>query len=148
MNQNRKAFLDMIAVSEGTKGLGDDGYNVIIGNSLFFSYRDHPRKIIWVKRIQRYSTAAGRYQILEWIYDHYKAALKLPDFDHESQDRIAVQLIRECHALEDIDAGRFDVAVIKCRSRWASFPGAGYGQGETKLEKLRGAYLDAGGKIA
>jgi muramidase (phage lysozyme) len=147
MNQNRKAFLDMVAVSEGTKGKGDDGYNVIVGGSLFFSYRDHPRKSVYIHMIDGWSTAAGRYQVLEWIFDHYKDALKLPDFSPESQDRIALQLIKECRALRDIDAGRLDLVIYKCRSRWASFPGAGYGQGETKLDKLRKAYLDAGGTI-
>ena len=38
MNRNLKAFLDMIAVSEGTQDHGDDGYNVIVGGDLFEGY--------------------------------------------------------------------------------------------------------------
>ena len=69
----------------------------------------------------------------------------MPDFSPESQDKIAVEMIRECRALEEIFDGRFDDAIAKCCSRWASLPGAGYGQKENDLGKLRLAYLDAGG---
>lgn len=143
---NLTAFLDMLAVSEGTHHLGDRGYNVLVGGKLFDSYADHPR--VRVRLSPRLtSTAAGRYQILERIYDAYKPILGLPDFSPASQDKIALQLIRECKALGDIDAGRFDDAVRKCRSRWASLPGAGYGQRENTLNALRIAYLRAGGEI-
>lgn len=142
---NRDAFLSMVAVAEGTKGKGDDGYNVIVGGKLFSGYSDHPRIKVWIRSIQAYSTAAGRYQIRRSIFDHYKAVLNLADFSPSAQDAIAIKLIRECRALEDVDAGRFDAAVAKCRSRWASFPGAGYGQPEKKIEALRAAYESAGG---
>lgn len=146
MNKNLKAFLDMIAVSEGTKDKGDDGYNVIVGGRLFDSYINHPGVCVVLNKNGLKSTAAGRYQILLGIFKFYKKMLNLPDFGHDSQDKIALQLIKECHALEDIEAGRFDVAVDKCRSRWASLPGAGYGQHENKLSDLRLAYLRAGGE--
>lgn len=45
-------------------------------------------------------------------------------------DKIAIQLTKECKALEDIEAGRIGVAINKYRSRWAYPPGAGYGQFE------------------
>lgn len=147
MNRNRKAFLDMIAFSEGTSHLGDNGYNVLVGGTLFDSYSDHPRKKVKLNSTL-FSTAAGRYQLLSRYFDIYKKVLKLPDFSPESQDAIALQLIKECKALSDVDAGRFDDAVRKCRSRWASLPGAGYGQHENTLEDLRIAYRDAGGTFA
>ena len=154
MNANRKAFLDMIAFSEGTKDIGDDGYNVLFTTNkrqplIFLNYADHPGTLIdadgKVGGLQ--STAAGRYQILSRYFDHYKKQLNLPDFSPDSQDAIAIQLIRECRALEDIDAGHFDIAVGKCKSRWVSLPGAGYGQHENKIELLRAFYLKAGGEI-
>jgi muramidase (phage lysozyme) len=147
MNYNREAFLTMIAVSEGTQHLGDRGYNVCVGNSLFYDYSKHPRKLLWIKRIGKYSSAAGRYQVLAKFYDYYKKALQLPDFSPASQDAIAIQLIKECKALADVDAGRFETAVEKCKSRWASLPGAGYGQHENTMEKLKTAYVNAGGKF-
>lgn len=149
---NLRAFLDMLAVSEGTSTVkgSDNGYNVLYGGGLFTSYKDHPRKVLTfkIKGNMVPSTAAGRYQILARYYDHYKKQLKLPDFSPASQDAIAIQLIKECKALADIEAGRFDVAVAKCRSRWASLPGAGYNQHEHPIETLRLAYRQAGGMIA
>lgn len=150
LSANLRAFLDMIAVSEGTARLGDRGYNVLYGGGLFQGYADHPRKALTftIKGKPVTSTAAGRYQILSRYFDVYKKQLRLPDFGPSSQDAIAIQLIRECKALTDVEAGRFDAAVTKCRSRWASLPGAGYGQHEQQIGTLRTAYLKAGGTLA
>jgi muramidase (phage lysozyme) len=149
MNQNRKAFLDMIAHSEGTSTIlqSDNGYNVIVGGSLFQGYKDHPRKLVVLNKAGLKSTAAGRYQLLARYFDAYKKQLNLPDFSPESQDAIALQQIKECRALDDIDAGRFDIAVKKCARIWASLPGAGYGQHENKIDDLRMAYEKAGGTL-
>lgn len=59
-----------------------------------------------------------------------------------------MQLIRECKATTDIETGRIADAIHKCRSRWASLPGAGYGQHEQKLDKLIDVYKAAGGAAA
>jgi muramidase (phage lysozyme) len=77
----------------------------------------------------------------------YQKQLGLPDFGPASQDRWAIQLIRECKAVDDVERGQFEVAVAKRRSRWASLPGAGYGQRENRIADLRAAYLAAGGRI-
>lgn len=151
------AFLDMLALSElGEEMLADpatdDGYLIIVGSlpcsqDLMTSYADHPRKLV---RLNRHlsSTAAGRYQILSRYWDHYRTQLGLPDFGPESQDRYAIQQIREQQALPLIQAGRFTKAVDRCRNIWASLPGAGYGQHENSLEKLASAYVEAGGKFS
>jgi muramidase (phage lysozyme) len=149
---NRQAFLDTLAVSEiGVELLllSDNGYNVCVGSTpahpiLFESYATHPR----LRCDAVNSDAAGRYQFMGRFWPFYQRELGLTDFGHESQDRWAIQLIRECHALEDVDAGRFDQAILACKSRWASLPGAGYGQHENKLGALRDAYLAAGGVLA
>ena len=143
----------MIAVSEGTQRIGSQqGYDVIVTSTpekpiLFTSYADHPRRLMHCGRVLT-STAAGRYQILARFYDAYKSPLKLPDFSPDSQDKIAIQLIKECKALDDIEAGRFTIAVGKCKSRWASLPGSGYGQHENTLAVLEKAYTSAGGIVA
>lgn len=149
MNEvNRKAFLDMIAYSEGTIKYGDqNGYNVIVGGILFDSYKDHPRRLMTINSKLK-STAAGRYQLLSRYFDAYKKLLNLPDFSPDSQDKIALQQIKECKALEDIDAGNFEAAVKKCAHIWASLPGAGYGQHENKIADLKNAYQEAGGVVA
>lgn len=148
MELNLKAFLDMIAVSEGTKGKGEDGYNVVVGGTFFHDYADHPRIVVNLPKLGIKSTAAGRYQILARYFDAYKKQLNLSGFWPDDQDKIAIQMIKECKALEDIKAGRIEDAITKCRSRWASLPGAGYGQHENKIADLRVAYQNAGGMFA
>ena len=152
MTSNEKAFLDMIAYSEigaALLAVSDNGYNVLVGSTadaplLFDSYADHPR----IRNEKLNSTAAGRYQVLLRYFVAYKALLDLPDFGYDSQDAIALQYLKECHALDDINAGNFESAVGKCAHIWASLPGAGYGQHENKLAGLKQAYIDAGGVLA
>lgn len=148
MNANRKAFLDMIAWSEGTDNgrqtTANHGYDVVVGGEQFYSYADHPRKLVMLRRGLA-STAAGRYQLLSRYWDVYKKQLNLPDYGPASQDAVALQQIRECKALGDIDAGNLSSAIAKCSRIWASLPGANYGQHENKLEDLMAKYEAAGG---
>lgn len=136
----------MLAFSEGTDNgkqpTNDHGYDVVVGGSLFTDYSDHPRKSVKLRSLGISSTAAGRYQVLARYFDAYKKQLKLPDFSPASQDAIAVQLIRECGAYADIEEGRIEQAITKCRSRWASLPGAGYGQHEHSMQGLLDVYAD------
>ena len=152
ISKNMNAFFTMLGYSEGTDNgrqpTRNKGYDVIVGGSLMTSYADHPRKLVDLPKLGIKSTAAGRYQILSKYYDAYKKQLRLPDFSPASQDAIALQLIRECKAVNDIEAGRIADAIHKCRSRWASLPGAGYGQHEQKLDKLIAVYKAAGGTVA
>ncbi|WP_087686821.1 MULTISPECIES: glycoside hydrolase family 24 protein [unclassified Pandoraea] len=147
--QNVCAFLDMLAWSEFTSRIAgsDDGYNVLVGGGIFPSYADHPRKSVWIKRFNVWSTAAGRYQLLSRYFDVYKKQLSLPDFSPVSQDKIAIQQIRERGALPDIKAGQIESAISKCRNIWASLPGAGYGQVEHAIEPLIQQYVKAGGAL-
>lgn len=149
---NLGAFLDMIAHSE----IGDallnrsaNGYNVLVGSTpahplLFNSYATHPN----VYNKAEDSTAAGRYQLLHRYYVAYSKQLDLTDFSPASQDVIAIQQLKECRAIPDIEAGRFSAAVAKCAHIWASLPGAGYGQHENQLAALETAYRNAGGGVA
>ncbi|HHO0939106.1 TPA: glycoside hydrolase family 104 protein [Aeromonas hydrophila] len=142
-----KCFLDLIAWSEGTAGVGNDGYNKIVNPGGFFTdYSDHPNKLIQLRPGLK-STAAGRYQQLYKYWPTYKKQLKLPDFGPVSQDKLAIQLIRECKAYQDILNGNIATAIKKCSSRWASFPGAGYGQPEHSIEALLDQFGKLGGVI-
>lgn len=150
MTPNEKAFLDMIAYSEIGESLlahSDNGYNVLVGGTLFNGYADHPRKLVLIGEDLK-STAAGRYQLLARYFDSYKHLLHLTDFSPQSQDLIALQQIKECHALEYINDGHFELAVQKCARIWASLPSAGYGQHENKMEDLKFAYVKAGGSVS
>jgi muramidase (phage lysozyme) len=138
----------MIAISEGTNHLGINGYNVLVGGTLFNSFEDHPRKKVWIRSIQKYSTAAGRYQILGFIYDHYKVKLGLSDFSPEAQDKIAIHLIKERKALDDVLKGNIQSAIKKVRNIWASLPDAGYGQKENSMKDLITHYKQAGGTVS
>lgn len=153
------AFLDMIAWSEGTSRIAasDDGYNVIVGGALFDDqgtpdlmddYEDHPRQLVVLPRWGIKSTAAGRYQLLARYFDAYRKLLGITDFSPISQDRIAIQQIREQGALPNLMRGDFAGAVQRCANIWASLPGAGYGQHENKMDALRLAFIKAGGVVA
>ena len=150
LSGNLGAFLDMIAWSEGTTQVAgsDDGYNVLVGGTLFSSYADHPRQLVNLGH-GLVSTAAGRYQLLERYYDAYKASLGLPDFGKDSQDAIAMQQIKECHAIDNITNGAIAAAIAQCAHIWASLPGANYaGQHMHSVSDLEVAFANAGGSIA
>lgn len=142
-------FLDLIAYSEGTSTnphTQHDGYDVIVGgvdgHHEFTDFTDHPfaagRPAIVIRNgpPQLTSTAAGRYQLLARFYTAYKKQLNLPDFSPVSQDRIALQQIRERQAIADILAGNIESAIQKCCTIWASFPGNNYGQGGHSMAAL------------
>lgn len=149
LHPNMQAFLDMIAYAEGTSRVGDqDGYNVLVGGRTFTGYSDHPNVSVYLPRYNIHSTAAGRYQILYRFWTHYKKQLGLPDFGPVSQDRYAIQQIRERRAYDDVIAGRISEAIDKCKNIWASLPGAGYGQRELPLRDLLSYYQKQGGKLA
>lgn len=157
---NRRAFLDMLAVSEGTStspATKNKGYDVIVTGvdrkpEIFTDYADHPfalgRKSKVINSRGLTSNASGRYQFMLKDWAHYRNQLGLKDFGPESQDLWALQLIRERGALPLIDLGQFDLAVKRVKNLWASLPGAGYGQPEHGIAKLQAAYLQAGGTFA
>ena len=159
MNQNRQAFLDMLAVSEGTStspATKNKGYDVIVTGvdgkpEVFTDYSNHPfdrgrpSKVINSKGLT--SNASGRYQFMLRDWHHYRDQLHLLNFGPESQDLWALQLIRERGALPLIDMGSFNLAVVRCSNLWASLPGAGYGQHENEIDHLVSAYKQAGGVL-
>lgn len=144
-NPNVIAYLAMLRVSEGTAG--PNGYRTLVGGKLFNSYADHPRILVPLPNLGISSSAAGAFQILRKTWDGVRVKLGLPDFSPASQDRAAIELIRQRGALADVRAGRFAAAVEKCRREWASLPGAGYGQRENSLASLEMVYLNAGGEV-
>ncbi|QDL31298.1 glycoside hydrolase family 24 protein [Serratia liquefaciens] len=152
ISNNLRAFLNMLAYSEGTDNgkqkTNNYGYDVIVGGSLFTCYSDHPRKLVPLPNLGIKSTAAGRYQLLARYWDVYRKQLGLKDFSPDSQDAVAIQQIRERKALPAIESGQIERAINLCSNIWASLPGAGYGQHEHKLEQLIQQYRKAGGSLA
>jgi len=152
MTRNQKAWLEMIAYAEIGYSLLDvsnDGYDVLCSSTaarpyLFYDYSKHPRRYMqFSARIT--SSAAGRYQFL---YDTWLGLTKdtgLTDFSPTTQDIMALKLADQRGAMPYINQGYIEEAVWRCRKIWASFPGAGYGQGEKKIDSLLMAYYRGGG---
>ncbi|QNB11552.1 glycoside hydrolase family 104 protein [Paraburkholderia tropica] len=158
---NVVAFLRMLTQSEIEAWVlanSDDGYNVLVGSHgpgkrngvpypgqvlKFDTYAAHPNVLNRVLN----SSAAGAYQLLARYYEPYRKLLGLRDFSPESQDRIAIQQIREKRALPLIQAGNFAGAVAACNRTWASLTGSPYGQRTNPIELLQGYYVAAGGVV-
>lgn len=153
MNTNLKNYLALIRFSEGTSTAKDTknlGYDVIVHGisatpTTFTDCSKHPNVLVTVNKAGLKSTAAGGYQILYKYWDAYKKQLGLKGFYPADQDAIAIQMIKECGAYNDVINGNIETAITKCRSRWASLPGAGYGQNEHTMAKLMSAYNSIAG---
>ena len=77
INNQRKAFLDMLAWSErlcGRQKTRNHGYDVIVGGELFTDYSDHPRKLVTLNPKLK-STGAGRYRLLSRWWDATASSL-------------------------------------------------------------------------
>lgn len=115
---NTTAMLGLIAWAEGT----DDRYNVIYTGAKFDSFDQHPARVMCSAGIC--SDAAGRYQFLSTTWGPLKTKLNLPDFSPQSQDKAAIELIKQCGGYGA--AVRGDVAGFadRCWSQWASLQSA------------------------
>ena len=149
INNQRKAFLDMLAWSEGTDNgrqkTRNHGYDVIVGGELFTDYSDHPHQTCHAKpktQINRRRTLPASFR---W-WDAYRKQLGLKD-SPKSQDAVALQQIKERGALPMIDRGDIRQAIDRCSNIWASLPGAGYGQFEHKADSLIAKFKEAGGTV-
>ena len=69
INNQRKAFLDMLAWSEGTDNgrqkTRNHGYDVIVGGELFTDYSDHPRKLVTLN--PKLKSTGGRYSFFPLV---------------------------------------------------------------------------------
>lgn len=154
MTNNLRAFLDMLAWSEGTstsKHTKNNGYDVIVGGidspNVFTDYSDHPGVLVTVNKRGLKSTAAGRYQLLLRYWKAYKEQLNLKDFSPASQNLVAIQQIRERRAIPMIERGQIEQAIFACSNIWASLPGNDYGQFAHPVEKLVEQYVKFGGSV-
>lgn len=140
---NLAAFLRVIR--EGESSQTDEAYRMIVGGGRFHDFSDHPRKMVFIPKLNVNSSAAGAYQFLSRTWDECKSRMGLPDFSPESQDKAAVYLIRRRKALDDVMAGRIKEAIEKCAKEWASLPGSPYGQPTLTMERALEVYQRYGG---
>jgi muramidase (phage lysozyme) len=116
-----RAFLDMLAVVEGTDLNNDgkqSGYNVRMGGT--------PTKPIIEQDLSKHSgnVALGRYQAIPgtWLQD--AKILGLTDFTPESQDIFGAGKLIAREMADDIVNNRFAEAIDKGSPEWASLPNA------------------------
>lgn len=147
---NVAAFLKAIAAAEG--GGYDFKYGALKGRSndrwRFTDMSTHPGPGVDGK-----TTAAGMYQITRPTWQHHGAKLGLRDFSPQTQDLIAVEILRSLGVIEAIKAGRIAGIMPKAARIWAALP-KGPGQKNhyplqpfMKFEKFLSAFVAAGGQI-
>ena len=135
VNNQRKAFLDMLAWSEGTDNgrqkTRNHGYDVIVGRRAIYWLLRSPSQTCHAKpqnSNQQAPDATSFFPVggmptassLAW-----KTSL-------ESQDAVALQQIGR-GALPMIDRGDIRQAIDRYANIWASLPGAGYGRLSIRL---------------
>ena len=93
IGNQRKAFLDMLAWSEGTDNgrqkTRNHGYDVIVGGELFTDYSDHPRKLVTLNPKLK-STGARRYTSFFPVGGMPTAKQQLKDFSSEKSGRCGI----------------------------------------------------------
>jgi hypothetical protein len=121
LDDNTKKFLDFLGKAEGAD------YNTIVGGSKFEDFNAHPN-VVGLRTKEGPSTAAGKYQITNTTYKDVASKLGINDFSPESQDKIALALIKRNGALEDVQKGDYNAAIGKLGKTWASLPSSPYSQ--------------------
>ena len=150
INNQRKAFLDMLAWSEGTDNgrqkTRNHGYDVIVGVRAIYWLLRSPSQTCHAKpktQNQQAPDATSFFPVggmptassFTWKTSLRKA------------DAVALQQIKERGALPMIDRGDIRQAIDRCSNIWASLPGAGYGQFEHKADSLIAKFKEAGGTV-
>ena len=150
INNQRKAFLDMLAWSEGTDNgrqkTRNHGYDVIVGNGELLQLLRSPSQTCHAKPKTQINRRRTLPALLSRWWDAYRKQLGRRLLS-ESQDAVALQQIKERGALPMIDRGDIRQAIDRCSNIWASLPGAGYGQFEHKADSLIAKFKEAGGTV-
>jgi len=148
-NTNVKAFLAAIAAAEG----GD--YNLKFGGVKgkkndkwqFTDFSTHPGAGSGGKM-----TAAGMYQIIKKTWRYNGEKMGLTDFSPETQDLLAVEILRSLRVIDKIVEGDINTALSKASEQWAALPqGPGqpsrYDQPYMEYDKFVVTYKSKGGSI-
>lgn len=149
MSPNLRAFLYAIRRSEHTAADVESGidYWTFYGGSRFLSAHDHPALTGEKSGVRLpdqmcinagfapgcVSTAAGAYQINVPTWREFRAAgawgPELTDFSESSQDEAARRIIVREGAIDAVESGDWDTALVLVGNRWASLPTSTSGQG-------------------
>jgi muramidase (phage lysozyme) len=138
-----RILLDTIAFAEGTRGRGQDGYNVEFTYVYFNDCTRHPRQLQRSGGLS--SDAAGRYQFLSTTWDGLGYATFTPD----NQDRGAMKLVRGRGASVPNDrsmtATELGNVLDRISHEWASLPPGRYGQPNYSYAQIRTEYCRIAG---
>ncbi len=146
-NSNVKAFLGTIAWAEG------GGYDFLFGASpsntkwRFTDYSTHPGP-----GSDKVTTAAGMYQIKKSAWeDHGIRRMGLTDFSPQTQDLIAVSLLRKGGAVDALISCDFKKVMSEASYSWAALaqgpglPNRYSGQPYKEYEAVLAKYKELGG---
>ena len=140
INNQRKAFLDMLAWSEGTDNgrqkTRNHGYDVIVGGELFTDYSDH-LKLVTLNpklKINRRRTLPASFPLVGC----HRKQFGLKDFSPKSQDAVALQQIKERGALPMISIDRCS-NIYTIAGRWL------WSVRSIRLDSLIAKFKEAGG---
>ena len=155
------AYLSTIAFAEGTKDKGEDGYNVNFGRNVFFdSYDRHPNNCVPFYNPKTgkddCSTAAGRYQILNWVWwgipsKKKDGCVRYTQRDHDfgpnDQQMCAFKLSKwngvSKSTINSIQTrADFSRIVTKLNNIWASFPGSSHQQRQERFDTMWQKFQD------
>jgi len=147
-NKNVKAFISSIAKAEG--GDYDLKYGGVKGKKndpwKFSDYTTHPGAGSDGK-----TTAAGMYQINNGTWAEMGGKMGLSDFSPDTQDLLAVEILRTVGVIDKIVDGNIDPALSAASRRWAALPQGPnlpgrYKQPYMKYDDFVSNYKAAGGE--
>ncbi|MDQ1923888.1 paar repeat-containing protein [Massilia pseudoviolaceinigra] len=98
------------------------------------------------------STAAGLYRITREIWEEYGARMDLTDFCAETQELIAVEVLRGLGVLGKIQAGDIDATLVMASACWPGLPKtpasqARFAAPDAAYESFLHKYGECGGTI-
>lgn len=141
--KNVQAFY--MVVRKGESGLTDEAYSMVNGGGRFFDFSRHPYEGLSTRAGGR---AAGAPQFIPSTWGELADKYGFTDFTPASQDMGYVGCLIKRNALDDVIAGRFDLAVEKCELEWTSLPGASENNPAWNLQKARALYQQYGGTFS
>ena len=136
LTRNERAFLWVIASAEMGAAYRER-YDTLFGFQPIpnysngkggCNYQDHPR--IFVRSGGYVSSAAGRWQIMDYTWDTWAPRLGLKDFCDDSQDKVALALIRDAgvNPSSSKNYSAFLNDMRRLAPVWCSLPGERRGQ--------------------
>ena len=132
---NLRAYMTLIRIAEAGNTGNPLPYDAQYGGGKISNYKTHPNKLI--KKWGNSSTAAGAYQFVFGTWNKLRIDLKLKDFSPMSQDKAAVEKIKERGGYDAVTTGNVENSNKKLKNEWSSLPGGVQQQmntGESKTE--------------